>query len=288
MAIAKWILAGLGWAVGGPIGAVIGYFIASAISSSFDKNGPRIEQSGDRSFEQTGNHKGPYRNTGSSSDIHAALLVLMAAVMKADGQVKRSELDYVKRFLVKNYGEEKSRELLLALRDIVKRDIPLRDVCHQIKINTDYTTRYHMVDFLCGLAASDGNFDLYEQRVIRTIVTQLGINQSDYLSIFARHATASYSGAYRAGGNTSGSGYSHSSSGSRASEGTATYDPYSVLGIKSNATDDEVKKAYRRLAMKYHPDRVETMGEDIKHNAEEQFKKINQAYETIRRARNIK
>ena len=64
--------------------------------------------------------------------------------------------------------------------------------------------------------------------------------------------------------------------------------PYAVLGIDSNATDDEVKKAYRRLAMKYHPDRVENLGEEVRRNAEEQFKKINEAYETIRIARGLK
>ena len=291
MAFAKWLLAGLGWAVGGPIGGIIGYFIGKTISSSFKSDDtPRIDNSGDHAYDNTSSRRGPYRNTGSSSDVHAALLVLMAAVMKADGNVKRSELDYVKRFLDKNYDDDTAKRLLLMLRDIVKRDIPLHDVCQQIKVNTDYTTRYHMVDFLCGLAGADGDFDQKEQRVIRTIVVGLGINAADFASIYARHSTASYSysGGSSSGGSYYGSRQRRSSGGSQQSSHTTETDPYKVLGIDSSATDEEVKKAYRRLAMKYHPDRVETLGDDIKRNAEEQFKKINEAYETIRRAREIK
>lgn len=282
MGIGKWILTGLGWAVGGPIGAIIGYFIGYSISSSFksDEDAPRIDEPPRR--------RGPYHNTGSASDIHAALLVLIAAVMKADGQVKRSELDYVKQFLSKNYDGMEARDMLIMLRDIVKRNIPVHDVCQQIKVNTDYTTRYHMVDFLCGLAEADGDFDMKEHNVIRTIVVGLGINAADFASIYARHATTRRSWSDYTESSRSGSSYNNGRQQSYARTDNSGRDPYKILGIDSTATDQEVKKAYRRLAMKYHPDRVETMGEEIKRNAEQQFKIINEAYETICRARGIK
>ncbi|MCR4812359.1 MAG: TerB family tellurite resistance protein [Bacteroidales bacterium] len=282
MGIGKWILTGLGWAVGGPIGAIIGYFIGYSISSSFksDEDAPRIDEPPRR--------RGPYHNTGSASDIHAALLVLIAAVMKADGQVKRSELDYVKQFLSKNYDGMEARDMLIMLRDIVKRNIPVHDVCQQIKVNTDYTTRYHMVDFLCGLAEADGDFDMKEHNVIRTIVVGLGINAADFASIYARHATTRRSWSDHTESSRSGSNYNNGRQQSYARTDNSGRDPYKILGIDSTATDQEVKKAYRRLAMKYHPDRVETMGEEIKRNAEHQFKIINEAYETICRARGIK
>ena len=65
-------------------------------------------------------------------------------------------------------------------------------------------------------------------------------------------------------------------------------DPYEVLGIRPTATDDEVKAAYRRLALKHHPDRVATLGDDVKRAAEEKFQQINQAKETIYKARGLK
>ena len=258
----KWLFAGLGWAVGGPIGALLGYFIGKGISSSSDGN-TEIP------------HRGPYRNTGTQGDINAALMVLIAAVMKADGDVKKSELDYVKRFLLQNYGEERGKEMLQVLKQMVEKDIPIDQVCYQIKVNTDYNTRYHIVDFLYGICAADGEFQQTELNMLRLIAQYLGISQGDYISIYERHVGSSYSG------------YSGQSnySGSSARSGK---DPYKVLGIDSTATDDEVKKAYRRMAMKYHPDRVADMAEEIQRNAAEQMKEINEAYESIKQSRGIK
>ena len=62
---------------------------------------------------------------------------------------------------------------------------------------------------------------------------------------------------------------------------------YRVLGITPDATDEEVKKAYRKMAVKYHPDKVATLGADVQKAAEEKFKAISQAYEAICRERGI-
>lgn len=261
----KWLFAGLGWAIGGPIGALLGYFVGKAFSSD------NLIGSGNTAYDSP--HRGPYRNTGSQQDINAALMVLIAAVMKVDGNVKRSELDYVKRFLLQNYGEEHGKEMLHVLQQMVERDIPIDQVCNQIKVNTDYNTRYHMVDFLFGLGAADGAFHQSEVNMLRLIAQYLGISSGDYTSIFERHV------------GHSDNGYSHSSHSSGSSSSRYTKDPYRVLGIESTATDDEVRKAYRRMAMKYHPDRVAGMSEEMQRNAAEQMKEINQAYDVIKSRR---
>ncbi len=263
----KWLFAGLGWAIGGPIGAILGYFVGKALSPA--------GQIGSQSWTDTSDgHHGPYRNTGTQADVNAALMVLIAAVMKADGQVKRSELDYVKRFLLANYGEQRGKEMLKLLQQMVEQNIPIDQVCQQIKVNTDYNTRYHMVDFLFGLGGADGDYHQTELNMLRLIAQYLGISQSDYTSIYERHI------------GRSDSSYSGGSSSSRRT--SYRKDPYKVLGIDSEATDDEVKKAYRRMAMKYHPDRVAGMSEELQRNAAEQMKEINEAYEVIKTARGLK
>lgn len=267
--ITKWLFAGLGWAFGGPIGALLGYWLGKAISP--DK---QIGDSGS-SFSSGGYRRGPYRNTGTQQDVNAALMVLIAAVMKVDGAVKKSELDFVKRFLLQNYGEERGKEMLKVLQQMVQQDIPIDQVCAQIKVNTDYTTRYHMVDFLFGIGGADGEFNQPEVNMLRLIAQYLGISASDYTSIFERHV--GYEDAGYSGGRSSNSGSSRSSGYSK--------DPYRVLGIDSSATDDEVKKAYRRMAMKYHPDRVAGMSEEMQRNAAEQMKEINEAYDVIKQRR---
>ncbi len=263
----KWLFAGLGWAIGGPIGAILGYWLGRVISPD--------RQIGAGWTDSTGSHRGPYRNTGTQQDVNVALMVLIAAVMKVDGAVKRSELDYVKRFLLANYGEERGREMLKVLQQMVEHDIAIDQVCMQIKVNTDYNTRYHMVDFLFGIGGADGDFNQAELNMLRLIAQYLGISQSDYTSIHERHVgtgSSDYSDY---------SGYSH-----RASTSSSyNKDPYRVLGIDSSATDDEVRKAYRKMAMKYHPDRVAGMSEELQRNAADQMKEINQAYEVIKQRR---
>ena len=171
--LSKWILTGLGWAIGGPIGAILGYLLGNAFSS--DDSSPSYSSS----YFNTSSHRGPYRNTGTQSDINVALMVLIAAVMKADGQVKKSELSFVKRFLLQNYGEEGGKQMLKALQQLVQQDIPIDQICLQIKVNTDYNTRYHMVDFLFGISGSDGEFHQSELNMLRLIAQYLGISQSD-------------------------------------------------------------------------------------------------------------
>lgn len=264
----KWLFAGLGWAIGGPIGALLGYWLGKAISPDKQIGGGSYNYSADSQ-----GHRGPYHNTGTQQDINAALMVLIAAVMKVDGQVKRSELDYVKRFLLANYGEERGKQMLKVLQEMVQKDIPIDQVCQQIKVNTDYSTRYHMVDFLFGIGGADGSFHQSEINMLRLIAQYLGISTPDYTSIFERHV------------GHEDAGYSGSSGRSGSSSSSYDKDPYRVLGIDSSATDEEVKKAYRRMAMKYHPDRVSGMSEEMQRNAAEQMKEINQAYEVIKQRR---
>lgn len=257
----KWLFAGLGWAIGGPIGALLGYFLGKTFSSSSEQIGS--------GFGDTATHRGPYRNTGTQQDVNVALMVLIAAVMKVDGAVKRSELDFVKRFLLQNYGEDRGKEMLKVLQQMVQQDIAIDQVCYQIKVNTDYNTRYHMVDFLFGIGGADGEFHQLEINMLRLIAQYLGISQSDYTSIYERHVGQGYSGY----------------SGRSGSSGNYSKDPYKVLGIDSSATDDDVKRAYRKMAMKYHPDRVAGMSEEMQRNAAEQMKEINEAYEQIKQRR---
>lgn len=277
MSLGKWIIAGLGWSFGGPIGGLLGYYLGKAL---FDKKEPYISSSFDST---TNNSRGPYHNTGTQADLTIALLVLVAAVMKADGQVKQSELNYVKKFLLKNFGEDKSKELLATLRDMVKKEIPVAEVCRQIKTNTDYSTRYHLLDFLIGLAVADLDFNGNEASILSTIRTNLGINLGDFISMCTRH-NANYFNQ----GNQSYSNYNQSYNQSSSRRTSYKKDPYKVLGIEESASNEEIKKAYRRFAMKYHPDKVEHLGEEMKHNAEKQFREINEAYEEIKRIRGIK
>ena len=237
----KWIGGGLGWALGGPIGGIVGFMVGSM----FD-GGQEAVKRGTRG----------YSSRTTTGGYVMSLLVLVAAVMKADGKVLKSELDYVKRFLVHNFGEDSAQEAIKMLRDLLQQTIPVNEVCRQIQANMNYSARLQLVHFLFGIAQADGQVDPRELDLINQICNLMGIQRNDYESIQAMFVPN-------------------------------TDSDYKILEIERTATDDEVKKAYRRMAMKFHPDKVSTLGTDIQNAAKEKFQKVNQAYENIKKERNI-
>ncbi|MCK9219592.1 MAG: TerB family tellurite resistance protein [Bacteroidales bacterium] len=234
---AKWVGGGLGWVFGGPIGAILGV----ALGSMFD--GMSVSTSA-------------YRGT-PRGDFAMSLLVLSAAVMKADQKVSKYELEYVRSFFIQQFGEEEGTRLILMLREILKQDINVQDISVQIGQYTDHSLKLQLLHYLFGIAAADGIYHPDEVEMIGTISGYMGIPSADFSSIKAMFVKS-------------------------------TSWAYDVLEIVPSATDEEVKKAYREMAKKHHPDKVANLGEDVKRAATEKFQKISAAYEEIKKQRNMK
>lgn len=233
----KWITGGLGWAFFGPLGGILGFILGSLIESS---EGIRRASPG----------------ATTTGDFALSLLVLVAAMMKADGKVLKSELDYVKNYFVRSFGEGSASEAIMMLRDILKQDINVREVSIQMKNRMDYASRLQLLHFLFGISLADGKVHEHEIGLIRLIAQYLGISARDLESIknmFIPDTDAAYK----------------------------------ILEINPDASDEEVKKAYRKMALKYHPDKVAYLGEEFKKTADEKFKKVNEAYEKIKKERGI-
>lgn len=260
---AKWIGGGLGWAVGGPIGAVAGFVLGSLFDNAdeIDERTKRMKQG--KGFTSGGSSTGggytsSYQTT--SGDFTLSLLVLASAVMKADGRVMRSELDYVKNFLVKQFGQDKALELTKALREVMDRDFSVRQVALQIKTHMSHPMRLQLMHFLFGIAFADGKVDNSEFTLLKTIASYLGISQKDFYSISAMFGGAK----------------------------TTPDDAYKILEVEKSTSNDEVKKAYRKMALKYHPDKVSSLGSDFEQAAKEKFQKVQEAYERIKKERGMK
>ncbi|CAN5493294.1 hypothetical protein BH10BAC1_BH10BAC1_19280 [soil metagenome] len=214
----KWLGGGLGWALGGPLGGILGF----ALGSAFDAASVTV---------QTSNGKTTYsspRTSQHAGDFAASLLVLSAAVMKSDGKTLKSELDYVKRFLSQQFGEQHAQQQILLLKEILKQEIPLQDVCLQIKQYMPHAERLQIIHYLFGISKADGHVHELELQTIQSIANYLGVNAADFNSLKAMYFRD-------------------------------TNSDYLILETTPSASDDEVKKAYRKMAVKCHPDKVASL-----------------------------
>ena len=241
MGFGKWIAGALGWAMFGPIGGILGYYFASRM----EKFSEAITQQAE---DQTWNQ-------GQRNSFLMSLLLLSAAVIKADGKTTSQELSTLRSFFARNFGTQAGSEAEEIVKDLLSKEFNLYEVCGQIRSCMDYSQRLQLYHYLVSLGACDG-LHQREIDVLETIATYIGLSKSEVDSIFAQFRPSNDSN-------------------------------YRVLEITPNATDEEVKKAYRKMAVKYHPDKVATLGEDVQKAAEEKFKAVSQAYEAICRERGI-
>ena len=135
----KWLGGGLGFVMGGPIGGLLGFLVGSMIDST--------------TVQSSTYTTGTARTT--QGDFGMSLLVLVAAVMKADGKIVKSELDYVKQFFIRQFGQESAKQAVLMLKDILKQEIPVKDVCIQIRGNMDYSSRLQLLHLLFNVSLAD-------------------------------------------------------------------------------------------------------------------------------------
>jgi DnaJ like chaperone protein len=237
MGLGKWIAGALGWAFLGPIGGILAFYFASRAEEASDAQGEQVRLQGQR------------------NSFLMSLLVLSAAVIKADGRTSAHELSRLREFFTRNFGAQAGIEAEQIVKELLHKDYDLYAVCGQIKSSMDYSQVLQLYHFLVSLGQCDG-FTQSEIDVLELIAIYIGISKADYDSIYAMFYPNKQSN-------------------------------YKILEIEPNATNEEVKKAYRKMAVKYHPDKVATLGEDVQKAAEEKFKAVNQAYEAICKERGI-
>ena len=237
MGLGKWIAGALGWALLGPIGGILGYYFASRAEKVAEANDAQ------------------QRIQGQRNSFLMSLLVLSAAVIKADGKTTSQELSTLRSFFARNFGSQAGNEAEEIVKNILSKDFNLYEVCTQVRSCMDYSQRLQLYHYLVGLGACDG-LHKSEIDVLEVIASYIGLSKNEVDSIFAQFRPSNDSN-------------------------------YRILEITPEATNDEVKKAYRKMAVKYHPDKVATLGEDVQKAAEEKFKAISQAYEAICKERGM-
>jgi DnaJ like chaperone protein len=266
MGAAKWIGGIIGFMSGGPLGALAGYVLGSLLDTAFDSNVESPHDNGQRRYTQ-GSYSDPLE--GNRTSFRFALLVMASYIIRADGRIMHSEMEYVRNFLRQNFGEEAAKEgndILLRLfeqRKEMERNNPyafintIRQCAAQLTSALTYEQRLQLLAFLCGIAKADGQVSPEEVDALKEIARYMQMQEAEVNSLLNLG-------------------------------GDSLEEAYKVLEVSPDATDQEVRAAYRQLALKHHPDRVATLGEDVKKAAEEKFQQINNAKEKIYKARGMK
>lgn len=196
-------------------------------------------------------------NSVSPQDFELNLLSLCSIVIKADGRASDSELRYVRNYFIQSYGHQRASQIFKVFNEVVKkREINAQRICNYLNMRTRVESRIQILHFLFGIAKADGSISNSELRILEQIAGYLQLTQRDFISIKAMFIKEQDNA-------------------------------YKILEIDKTATDSEVKKAYRTMAKKYHPDKLMDMDEAYRKGAEEKFRKVQEAYETVRQERGM-
>ena len=245
----------IGSAIGGPIGAFIGFWIGSSIGNS------------DGEQEQKFNYQA--KRQQQADNFFEALMMLSAHVILADGKIMHSEMETVRNFLrINGFNETmvlRGDQLLKSHFEYYKTygqyswENKVRTACYNVSATLPVEYRIQLISYLAEIAKADKKVDTEEIDAIHFIAANLGLDPSiadQFLSLSDTYSSLE--------------------------------DAYKVFGIASNATDDEVRKAYRKLVLQYHPDKVAHLGEEAKANATRKLQEINKARDIIFQSRGMK
>jgi dnaJ domain protein len=275
MALGKWIGSALGWILSGGnvLGAIAGYCIGSLLSDAtstaerdngFNGNGNTFRND----YSDTQFNQRPFEEDRNS--FLFSMLVLSSYIIKADGKIMHSEMNCVRNFLRNNFGEQavqQGEDILLKLFEMQKQQgattfkETIRKSCVEISFHMNIGQRLQLLDYLIIIAKVDGTVSPEEVYALKEVATYLGLSAQDVDSMLNMEASSN--------------------------QQIGLDEAYKILGISPNATNDEVKAAYRKMALKHHPDRVSTLGDDVREAAEKKFQEINNAKERIYKTRGL-
>lgn len=239
----RWLAAILGYTFFRLPGAILGFIVGTFIDS----------MTSSKEGESRKTVFGAPRSHVSPSDFELHLLSLASLVIKADGKVNERELEYVRQYFIQSYGNERAAASFRLFNEVIKkREISAQRIGGLLRQRMRYESRLQMVHFLFSIANADGYVAPSEVNQISAIAGYLGIQSRDFESIKAMFFKNPDSA-------------------------------YKILEIDRTATVSDIKKAYREMVKKYHPDKLQHMDEVYRKGAEEKFRKVQEAYEQLQK-----
>lgn len=188
-----------------------------------------------------------------------SLLRLSSLMIKADGNVDNEEIKVVRTFFFKSFGNEKATKLFKELKKSPPIPSNLDEILDVIKTRLEPSKLYSVIQFLYTISIADGHLAVSEDEFIFNVGKKLGFTikrLNDIRNQFVEPEKTN----------------------NNSSEKSLYLNK---LGLSGNPSKDEIKKAFRRLAKEYHPDKLAGVNETIKKIAEEKFREIREAYDYL-------
>ncbi|MCI0506944.1 MAG: co-chaperone DjlA [Gammaproteobacteria bacterium] len=252
-----------GFMLGGPLGAVLG----AALGHGFDRGLSQAAQ--------------PFQSVKADKEriqqaFFAATFSVMGHIAKADGRVSEIEISMANQVMSQMLLDAEQREVARRLFDEGKQaDFDLQGILKQFR--QECHRRFHLIQMFLEIQIAtllaDGVIHRNERNIIHEIARQLGVSERVIDQLISMVQGQQY--------------YAHTDNPRKPVTERDLREAYAVLGLEQSASDEEVKKAYRRLMNQHHPDKLVSKGlpEEMTKLATAKTQEIKRAYEQIKRRR---
>ena len=185
------------------------------------------------------------------SEFEVNLMVIAAHLIKLDGAISEKEVTFTEQFMNAHFNEDLGAERSKLFYHCLQKEYDLNAACGQVRMYSQHNTRVQVVRFLVDLALCDGPINERENYFIFRIAGYLNVNDAEYRRIKLEHSQP-------------------------------VPDVYEILGVTVDMSYPEIRAVYRKLVLKYHPDRNKDASEEEKKKLGRKFQQIQEAYQKIK------